>query len=104
MKLKKVTPVFEDDWGVCLWQMTDGSFLGDDDGNFLSLAGYVNDLRIEKKMQDAAIEWVGDSAELGQAVWIPGARQVSDEEHKEQTERFERGEIPDLAESARRGR
>jgi hypothetical protein len=85
-----------------LWALADGSFLGDDEGNFLSLYGKVDDLRIEKKMQDAAKYWAGEQALLGKAVWVPGARQVSDEEAQHQKERLEQGLVPDIAESARR--
>lgn len=102
MKLKRIRPVFDDKDGVCVWVMADGQWLGDGDGNILSLAGEVNDLRIEKKMQDAAIYWAGESAALGRAVWIPGARQVSDEEYQDQKDRFAEGKIPDVAESVRR--
>jgi len=101
MKLKKVTPVVEDTIGVCLWVMPDGSTLGDEDGRMLSLQGNLNDLRIEKKMQDAAKYWAGESAALGKAVWVPGARQVSDAEAEDQRARFEQGEIPDLADNVR---
>jgi hypothetical protein len=101
MKLKKVTPVVEDTTGVCVWVMPDGTILGDGDGRILSLQGALNDLRVEKKMQDAAKYWAGESAVLGKCTWVPGARQVTDAEAEDQRERFEAGEIPDLADSAR---
>jgi hypothetical protein len=101
MKLKNVSTVCEDTFGVCLWVMPDGSTLGDEEGRMLSLQGNINDLRIEKKMQDAAKYWAGESALLGKATWIPGARKVSDAEAEDQRERFEQGEIPDLADSVR---
>jgi hypothetical protein len=101
MKLKKVTPVVEDTIGVCVWVMPDGTMLGDEDGRILSLQGKLHDIRIEKKMQDAAKYWAGESAVLGKSIWVPGARQVTDSEAEDQKERFEQGEIPDLADSAR---
>ena len=102
MKLKNVTPVVEDKIGICLWRLPDGQFIGDADGRMLSLQGEVNDIRIEKKMQDSAKYWAGEGALLGKAVWIPGARQVSDDEAAEQTERFRQGLTPDIAESVKR--
>lgn len=101
VKLKKITPVQEHRTGVCVWLMPDGSYLGDGDGNFLSLSGEINDFIVEAKMQQAAVYWLGEVAKTGKPRWMAGARQVTDGELDEQNERLLEGYIPDEVDSAR---
>jgi hypothetical protein len=95
MRLKRATPIIEDDFGVCLWKMPDGAVLGDDEGRFLSLNGKLDDPVVEAKMKKAAIYWVGEEAILGQPYWMPGSRQVSDGEAEDQMQNLVDGKIPD---------
>lgn len=101
VKLKGIQPVYEDTDGVCIWVMPDGSVLGDEDGNFLSLSGSLHDPLVEIKLRKAAIYWCGEEAKLGNAKWIPGARKITDDEYDEQTHRLLNGKIPDPVDEAR---
>ena len=74
VKLKKITPVQEHRTGVCVWLMPDGSYLGDGDGNFLSLSGEINDFIVEAKMQQAAVYWLGEVAKTGKPRWMSRTR------------------------------
>jgi hypothetical protein len=85
-------------WGVCVWEV-DGKYLSDGTG-YLSLEGYLNDPKIEKKMAEAAKYWMeGEFA--GKPVWIPGARQVSGDEYDDQMARLRDGKIPDPVDQVR---
>jgi len=98
--LKNAQVVVEDDFGVCVWQMPDGAFLGDDEGRFLSLQGALYDPLIEIKMRKAAKYYLGEEAELGGPFWLPGSRQVTDNEAEDQMDRLLEGKIPDVADQA----
>jgi hypothetical protein len=95
MRLKRATPIIEDDFGVCLWRMPDGAVLGDEEGRFLSLNGRLDDPVVEAKMKKAAIYWVGEEALLGEPLWMPGSRQISDGEAEDQMENLIDGKVPD---------
>jgi hypothetical protein len=95
MRLKRATPVIEDDFGVCLWRMPDGAILGDDEGRFLSLSGPLDSPIIESKMKKAAIYWIGEEAMLGEPLWMPGSRQISDSEADDQMENLINDKVPD---------
>jgi hypothetical protein len=99
--LKNAQVIVEDEYGVCLWKMQDGSVLGDDDGRFLSLNGKLNDPLTEAKMLKAARYWIGVEADLGGPLWIPGSRKISDEEYDDQSERLRDGEIPDVVDQVK---
>jgi len=101
VKLKSIRPVYENRRGVCVWMMPDNSVFGDEEGNFLSMEGNLNDPVVEIKMQKAAVYWGGEEALLGHAKWIPGSRQVSEGEHDEHTERLLNGRVPDPIDEAR---
>lgn len=101
VKLKGIRPVYETSYGVCVWVMPDGAVLGDEDGNFLSLSGELHDPLVEIKLRKAAVYWCGEEAKLGNAKWIPGARQISDDEYDEQNDRLLRGVVPDPVDEAR---
>jgi len=102
MRLKKATPVIEDDFGVCLWQMPDGAVLGDEEGRFLSLNGELNNPIVEQKMRNAALHYLGEEALLGRAIWMPGSRQVSDSEAEDQMSNLIDGKVPDEVQDMKR--
>lgn len=99
-KLKNAQVVVEDDFGVCVWRMPDGAYLGDGEGRFLSLQGKLHDPIIEIKMSKAAQYYLGEEAKLGGPLWLPGSRQVTDNEADDQMERLLNGRIPDVADQA----
>lgn len=100
-RLKNLEVIPEDSYGVCLWCMPDGSFLGDDEGRFLSLYGELDDFIVEEKMRQAAVYYIGPEANLGQPVWSSGSRQISDNEHDDQMERLLEGKIPDIVDETK---
>lgn len=100
-ELKNVSVVVEDSTGVCVWQLADGAYIADEDNNLLSAFGELNDPRIEEKMRQAAVSYLGDEARLGHPVWVPGSRKISDEEYEEQVARLEEGLIPDPVDEAK---
>jgi L-ascorbate metabolism protein UlaG (beta-lactamase superfamily) len=91
--------VHEYDTGVCLWEI-DGQYLGDADGNFLSMEGRMNYPRVEAKMRIAANYWLDGKLE-GKPTWLNGARQISQDEWEDQKARLLDGQIPDEVEAVR---
>ena len=104
LERKNIDIVRDEDWpfGTCLWEDDEGKLLGDDDGRFLSLDGYVGDIHIEIKMRKAAQYWMGEEFS-GKPRWLFGARKVTDSEHDDQMERLLDGKIPDWEEDVRLG-
>lgn len=98
-KLRNIEFVVEDLRGVCLWEMPDGSLIGDGEGRFLSLEGDLNSPVIESRMREAAVGYVGFEALDGEPMWIPGSRKITDSESDDHTERFVDGYIPDPVDS-----
>lgn len=81
-----------DRYGVYLWEMPNGSFIADDEGNFLSIAAEVNNpVRIERLRRAAAELGIVE----GRAVFFPGHRKINDEEYERQKSRHAAGLIPD---------
>lgn len=104
MRLKRVQPVIEDIYGVCLWRMHDGSYLGDGDGRFLSMFGVLENPTIQEKMRKAAASYIGEEAMLGGPLWMPGSRQISDSESDDQMENLLEGRVPDAVDLARQAK
>ena len=82
---------------VCLWQLTDGSFIQNSDGEYLCAESFTkNDPDVEKKMRAAAISF-------GYAAGHPSlrlGRKVTEMEYDDQMERMLEGKIPDEKEEA----
>lgn len=81
---------------LCLWEMPDGRYVGNADGEFLCAESYtINDKGVERKMRDAARN---DGYDEGRPIWQPG-RKVSAMEADDQMERLLDGKIPDEQEA-----
>lgn len=81
-----------DRFGVYLWRMPDGSYVADEDRNFLSIAGEVNDpIRVHKLKMAAASYGITE----GEPVFFAGHRKITDEEYEIQRERARLGLVPD---------
>lgn len=77
---------------LCLWEMPDGRYVGNSDGEFMCAESFhMNDPVIEQKMRDAAVAY---GYPEGNPVWMPG-RKVSAMESDDQMERLLNGKIPD---------
>ena len=96
--MSKIQVVNEYPYGVCIWRDADGCILGDEDNNFLSIAGNCNDPIVEAKMEKAARYWMGASFSGGPS-WVSGARKISDDEYDDQKDRLLQGKVPDPIES-----
>jgi hypothetical protein len=94
MKIKttRKQEIQEVPWGVYLWQMPDGSFIGDDSGHFLMIASTRGNAERMKALRDAAREF---GVTEGQPCFFQGNRIVSDEEYEEQKLRLKFGLTPD---------
>jgi hypothetical protein len=80
--------VLEDEgmeWGVCLWQLPDGTYLMEN-GDYLVVGEY----NITRAARSCGVT-------EGKPFWLPGFRKISDSEHDDQMERLLEGKVPDAA-------
>ena len=94
MEIKRVnqTVIEETTLGIYVWEMPDGRWIGDDDGNFLSVTSKKgNKSRIEALAQ--AVRSYGISE--GEPVFLSGRRKIDDEEFQYQQSRLNLGLVPD---------
>lgn len=91
-KLKSSQMVEETTLGIYVWEMPDGRWIGDDDGNFLSITSKKgNRQRIE--LLAKAVRSYG--IDEGQPLFLSGRRKINDEEYEEQQQRLKWGLVPD---------
>jgi hypothetical protein len=96
------------DIGVYVWELPDGSYFSDGDGNFLSISSREFDIEKMKKLKEAAQYW---GKPEGKVKFLAGAGKVTDEEYEEDMERMQSGLTPygdtgawkDEADARRRG-
>lgn len=88
----KINPVEETRLGVYVWEMPDGKWVGDDQGNYLSVQAFKND---QKKI--AMLSEVVKSYGIfeGKPVFLSGRRKINDEEYEYQKQRLAWGLVPD---------
>lgn len=94
-KKAKIKPVYDSNfyqYGVYMWEMPDGSFVADEDRNFLNIPSKYGDPERIARLEAAARNL---GLEGGQAVFFPGHRRVTDEEYAEQQYRMKSGLIAD---------
>lgn len=78
--------------GIYVWEMPDGRWIGDDDGNFLSITSKKgNRERIE--LLAKAVRHYG--IEEGKPKFLAGRRKIDDEEFEYQQQRLRWGLTPD---------
>lgn len=90
--IKSVSQGQFDQFGVYLWKMPDGSYIADDNRNFLSIASSFGDVSRISKLR-SYVKTLGISE--GSPEFFAGHRKVSDEEYAEQQSRLKSGIIPD---------
>jgi hypothetical protein len=78
--------------GIYVWEMPDGRWVGDDDGNFLSITS--------KKNNKSRIDLLADAVRNfgitdGQPKFLSGRRKIDDEEFEYQQQRLKWGLTPD---------
>lgn len=93
LKTLRKQEVHEVPWGVYLWQMPDGTYVGDDAGHFLMIASMRGDRERMLKLADAARSY---GVTEGQPCFFQGNRIVTDEEYEEQKQRLKWGLTPDI--------
>ena len=78
--------------GIYVWEMPDGRWIGDDDGNFLS----VTSKKGNKSKIDALAREVGSFGIYeGRPKFLSARRKIDDEEFEYQKQRLNFGLIPD---------
>lgn len=78
--------------GIYVWEMPDGRWIGDDDGNYLS----ITSMKGNKSRIDAlAAEVRSFGIDVGQPKFLSGRRKIDDEEFQYQQQRLKWGMTPD---------
>ena len=78
--------------GIYVWAMPDGRWIGDDDGNFLSITSKKgNKARIEALVKEVNSYGITE----GQPLFLSGRRKIDDEEFEYQNKRLQLGLVPD---------
>jgi len=78
--------------GIYVWEMPDGRWIGDDDGNFLSVTSKKNN---RSRMDALAREVRSYGIHEGQPKFLSARRKIDDEEFEYQKQRLNWGLIPD---------
>jgi hypothetical protein len=92
MKIIGKKVVDELKYGVYVWQMPDGRWVGDDEGNFLSISAQAGDRKRIDQLKQAVRHY---GVEEGAPLFLSGHRKISDEEYENQRLRMEFGLLPD---------
>ena len=95
MDINKInTKVLEEEstLGIYVWEMPDGRWIGDDDGNFLSITSKKNNKsRIEALAKEVRTFGIYE----GHPQFLSARRKITDEEFEEQQSRLKWGLVPD---------
>lgn len=91
-KMKR-TAVKQSTFGLYCWGMPDGKLVADGEGNWLNIPSEKGDRKKIAVLTEAA-RYFG--VVVGQPVFMPGRRRVTDEELAEQSARLAMGLTPDI--------
>jgi hypothetical protein len=78
--------------GIYVWEMPDGRWVGDDDGNFLSITSKKNN---KSKIDALATVVQSYGITEGRPKFLSGRRKIDDEEFDYQNQRLKWGLTPD---------
>lgn len=78
--------------GIYVWEMPDGRWIGDDEGNYLSIASKKGN---RDRINALAREVRSYGIYEGQPVFLEGRRKIDDEEFQYQQQRLKWGLTPD---------
>lgn len=94
MSLKTTNKQLVDEvpYGVYVWEMPDGRWVGDDEGNFLSIAAMKGDRQRVQQLKDAVAHY---GVTEGKPTFLSGHRKIDDEEYERQKQRMAWGLVPD---------
>lgn len=84
--------VSETNTGLYVWELPDGRWVGDEDGNWMHIVSRRGDLARINMLADAA---KAHGVFEGHAVFLENIRPVSDEEYEIQRQRLRFGLVPD---------
>ena len=91
-KLKSAEIAEETQLGIYVWEMPDGRWIGDDDGNYLS----IQSIKGNRSRMNALAEVVRSyGIDTGKPLFLSGRRKIDDEEFEHQKQRLEWGLVPD---------
>jgi hypothetical protein len=94
MDIKRVNEqvIEETNLGIYVWEMPDGRWIGDDDGNYLSVTSKKDNKQRIKLLADAVSSY---GIYEGQPKFLSGRRKIDDEEFEYQQQRLKWGLTPD---------
>lgn len=78
--------------GIYVWEMPDGRWIGDDDGNYLSVTSKKGNTSRINALADAVR---GFGVSEGQPLFLSARRKIDDEEFEYQQQRLKWGLVPD---------
>lgn len=88
----KINEIEETRLGMYVWEMPDGRWIGDDDGNYLCIASFKGDRRRIAALTAAVKEF---GVTIGKPKFLSGRRPIDDEEYEHQRQRLAWGLVPD---------
>jgi hypothetical protein len=94
LKPKRVIDDPNMEWGLCLWQLPDGTYVMEDGEYLCAGPAKIGNPKAEYNMTRAARSL---GVKEGKPFWLPGFRKISAAEHDDQMERLLEGKIPDPA-------
>jgi hypothetical protein len=89
---QKASIVEETRLGIYVWEMPDGRWIGDDEGNYLSVTSMKGN---KSKIDALATEVASYGISEGRPLFLSGRRKINDEEFQEQHQRLKWGLTPD---------
>lgn len=95
MDLNKINYAVNDEestLGIYVWEMPDGRWIGDDDGNYLSITSKKDNRSRINALADAVRSY---GINEGQPKFLSGRRKIDDEEFEYQNQRLKWGLVPD---------
>lgn len=89
--------IAETNLGVYVWVTEDGRIVADSEGRQLSVPSERGDVKKISALRNVAYGWLEDVGleKNGRAVFLPGHRQITDDEYEEQLARQKFGLVPD---------
>jgi hypothetical protein len=92
MKTPSIQVVEETPFGLYVWEIPDGRWVGDDEGNFMNIPAKKGDIKRIAELRDAA---KAHGVTEGRPVFLSGKKRVTDEQYEEQRQRLLFGLTPD---------
>ena len=87
----RVQRVNEVAWGCYVWQLPSGGYLGNENGDYLSIYCLKSDINALAAIRQTAKD-IGFPE--GKAVWIPGAEKITQSQWEDQVARLKAGQVP----------